>query len=388
MYAYQTATIRDDKTDTRGTGSTQAAPPRPQARTTARRRPTRSQAILFAQLIAELEPNIIRAFMASVTDLQANVDWRALLAALEQMNIEGAISALNIDPAAWSQYSSQMTAAYAAAGAATAAQIKQLGVADIGVRFNMSNLRAEQWIRENVADKVTAFTSEQVAVAREVILSGYARGMHPRSIATDLVGRTTGAGTARTGGVLGLDAPRAARLNQVTIGMRTPEGVRALVIKHADGNYSLRYKVNKATAQRILRAYKAGIEVPEAERLISERQYKNALLKDRADTVAATETANAVMAARDEEWHQLAESKGMNKTAVIKTWRHRRGASQDHRPDHLAMSGHSVRGLDTPFQFPDGVSMQYAHDPAGGAKHNIRCGCDTEYRLDHSVGLT
>lgn len=348
-------------------------------------RPTRSQARLFAQLIAGLEPEIHRAFMASVTDLQANVDWPALLDALGRMDIERAIAALNINAAAWAEYSSVMTAAYAKAGASTAAQIVSQGDAGIGVRFQMTNPRAEQWIRENVAGRVVGFTQEQVGVARATIEAGYAAGQGPRTIAVDLAGRV--AGGVRTGGVIGLDAPRASRLHAVTIGMRSPEGVRGLVIKREDGRLALRYKVNKATEQRIIRAYNAGTAVPDADRAISERQYKNALLKSRADTVAATETGNAVMSARDEEWRQLAESQGLDASAVIKTWRHRRGSSATHRPDHLAMSGHSVRGIDTPFVFPDGTRMLHAHDPSGGAKHVINCGCDTEYRLDHSAGL-
>lgn len=347
--------------------------------------PTKSQARLFAQLIATLEPEIRRAFMASVVDLQAGVNWPLLLERLTAQDTEGAIAALNINAAAWAEYSSTMTAAYAKAGASTMAQIQAVGVAPVGVRFDMSNPRAQQWIRESVAESVVGFTREQINGARAVIEAGYARGEGPRTIATDLAGRVTG-GT-RQGGILGLDNPRAARLQAVKVGMRTPEGVQALVIKGQDGKLSMRYKVNKATEQRIFSAYKAGTEVPEAARLISERQYQNALLKSRADTVAETETGNAVMSARFESWRQAAESRGLNGDAVIKTWQHRRGATEYHRPDHLAMSGKSVRGLDATFNFPDGAQLRFAHDPRGGAKHVIRCGCDTEFRIDAAVGL-
>lgn len=350
-----------------------------------RPRPTRSQARLFAQLIEEHEPEIRRAFMASVTDLTAQVNWPRLLQQLEAGNISGAIDALNISPAAWAEYSSSMTAAYAAAGSATAAQIRQMGIADIGTRFNMANPRAEEWIRQNVAGSVVGFVEEQVEVARSVIASGYARGDGPRTIAVDLVGRVERG--QRQGGVLGLDGPRAERLQNVAVGMRTPEGVRGLVIEHRDGSLSLRYKVNKATAQRVLKAYRDGDAVPLEGRIISERQYKNALLKARGDTVARTETATAVMSARDEEWAQLTESQGIDPANVIKTWKHRGGPTAHHRPDHLAMAGTSVRGLDTPFIFPDGAMLQYAGDPSGGAAHVINCRCSTEYRLDHTVGL-
>lgn len=344
-------------------------------------RPTISQARQFAELIAELEPEVHRAFMASVTDLQANVDWRALLDALEQRDIERAIAALNIEPAAWAEYSSVMTDAYAKAGASTAAQIQAAGIADIGTRFRMTNPRAQDWIARNVADRVVGFTQEQVMAARGVIEAGFARGQGPRNIAVDLAGRATGPGGARAGGILGLDGPRATRYQKVVEGMRTADGVRGLVIEHADGSVSLKYRVNKATAQRILRAHRAGTEVPDTERIISERQYSNALLKDRADTVANTETGNAVMSARDEEWRQLAESQGLDENAIRKTWRHRRG--KDGRPEHIAMNGVSVMGLNTPFLMADGVAMLHPHDMAGGAKHNINCGCDCAYALTY-----
>lgn len=344
-------------------------------------RPTKSQARLFAQLIAELTPEIRRAFMASVTDLQAHVDWPALLDALSQYDIDGAIATLNINESAWVEYSSVMTNAYAVAGASTAAWIQAEGTAGIGVRFRMDNPRAQAWIRQNVAEMVVGFTREQVEIARTVIEAGYAKGQGPRNIAVDLAGRAVGG--MRQGGVLGLDAPRAARLQAVVEGMRTAEGVQDLVTRHADGSLSVRYKVNKATEQRIIKAYKAGTAVPDAERRISENQYRNALLKARADTIAATETANAVMAARQEEWVQLAESQGLDASAIEKTWMHRRGASEHHRPDHRAMSGKSVMGLDTTFEFPDGTRMLHPHDPAGGAKHIINCGCDCTYKLTY-----
>ena len=345
--------------------------------------PTRSQARLFGELIKQYEPRIRRAFMASVTDLQANVNWTQLIERLSAFDTEGAIKALNINAAAWNEYSREMTTAYAAAGASTAAQIALIeGM--VGVRFNMSNPRAEEWIRRNVGEQIVGFTEETVAVARNIIAEGYAAGDHPRSIARDLAGRVNNRGV-REGGILGLDEPRAYRLNQVTRKIRTPEGVQDLVIKHRDGTYSLRYQVNKSTADKILSAYHKGTAVPVKQHAIIERQYYNALLKHRADTVAETETGNAVMSARDEEWAQLIEAEGINPDDVIKTWQHRRGSSKYHRPDHFAMSGESVRGLNTPFVFPDGTEMQHAHDPAGGAKHTIRCGCDTEYRLLHKV---
>lgn len=343
----------------------------------------KEQARLFAQLIAELEPEIRRGFMASVTDLQASVDWPALLEALQNNDMEGAIAALNIDAAAWAEYSSAMSSAYAQSGASTAAQVIQQGFAPIGTRFQMTNPRAQEWIARNVGESITGFVREQVQVARTVIEAGYSQGQGPRTIATDLVGRVVGG--QRQGGVLGLDAPRADRFHNVSVGMRTAEGVQDLVVQHHDGTLSVRYKVNKATAQRIIKAYKAGTAVPAADRAISENQYKNALLKARADTVARTETASAVMNARFEQWEQLAELRGLDASAVIKTWSHNAGATEHHRPTHLAMNGKSVRGLYTPFEFYDGTQMLVSHDVNGGAANVINCRCGVSFRLSRGV---
>lgn len=345
--------------------------------------PSNAQARQFAQLIAELSPRIRSAFMASVTDLQAGVNWPALIAALEQFNTEAAIAALNIDPAAWQEYSQTMTAAYAQSGASTMTYIKQQGIGGIGVRFNMGNPRAEAWIADNVGAFITRVTEEQIDTVRQLIERGYAAGEGPRTIARDIAGRV-GPGGTRQGGVLGLDGPRAERLHRVSQGMRTPDGVRGLVVEHLDGSVTLRYKVNRATGNRILKAYRAGEAVPASERALSERQYSNALLQARAETVAATETASAVMNSRDEAWSQAASEQGLTRDDVFKSWNHRRGPL-DGRESHIAMASVTVRGLDTPFQLPTGDLMLFPHDPAGGARNNVRCACSCSYSIRRQV---
>ena len=340
-------------------------------------RPTKSQARQFAELLSKHEPAIRQAFMRTVVDLHANVDWPALIAALESGSTFSAVQALNISEGAFNEYSQVLTSVFVESGTATASLIAGSGQGAIGLRFNLQNPAAEKWIRQNVATRVVGFVQEQVETAREVIAAGYAQGHHPHTIALDLAGRVTN-GT-RQGGIMGLDGPRAARLANVSAGMRTPDGVQELVVQRLDGSLAMRYKVNKATEQRIIAAYAKGEAVPEAQRILSERQYSNALLKARADTVATTETAAAVMGARDNAWEQAAEQQGLDRNAVVKTWRHRRGG--DGRITHIEMAGVSVVGLDTPFVLSDGSVMSFAHDPNGGARNNISCGCDTEYKL-------
>lgn len=343
---------------------------------------SRAQARQFAELLSKLSPEVRRAFMAAVADLHAHVDWPALLSALEAGNTGSAIAAINISEAAFSDYAQVMTAAFIEAGSATSAIIISSGAGRVGLRFRYHDPRAASWIEQNVANRVVGFAQEQITAARSLIDAGFGRGEHPHNIARDLAGMVNPLSRVREGGILGLDGPRAYRFSQVSVGMRSAEGVQSLVVRHADGSLSMRYKVNPATEKRIMRAYLAGTEVPQQDRILSEAQYHNALLKARADTIAETETGNAVIAARQESWAQAAEDMELDASAIIKTWQHRRGPSKYHRPDHYGMSGVEVRGLDTPFVFPDGVALKHAHDPDGPAEHLIRCGCDTEYRID------
>jgi hypothetical protein len=339
-----------------------------------------AQTRLFYTLIRRYEPELQAAFIAALADLRDGVDMRALLDALRAGDVERAVLALRIEPAVFQRYAALQTTVYAEAGAATVASITLPGVVATGVRFDMSNPAAQAWIRERVGAEITRITDEQRAVVRTVIAEGYGRGKGPLDIAVDIAGRV-GPGRVRQGGVLGLDAPRAERLQAVRDGITTPEGVRDLVIQHKDGTVSVKYKVNPASERAILAAYRKGEAVPEAARERIAAQYGNQLLRQRAETVARVETASAVMSSRRDAWGQLLQGRNIPPEAVVKRWIHGGGVKEP-RPHHVAMSGTEVRGIDTPFVFSNGASLQFAHDPAGPGSETINCGCNVEFSVD------
>ncbi|MDZ7906189.1 MAG: hypothetical protein U5N55_10750 [Cypionkella sp.] len=332
------------------------------------------QAREFRLLIGKLEPVLQRAFLAAMQEVRRGLDWKALIAALERRDVDAAVDALNIEPAAFDAYRQEAARAYAQGGATEAARIAN----DIAVRFDATNPRAEAWITTETGRRIQQISDETKAGARVVILSGYQQGQHPHTIARDLGGRVEGG--RRTGGVIGLDAARADRWATVSEGMKTADGVRDLV-EVRDGVPTVRYKVNKATAQKILSAYAKGEAVPASQRAVADNQYFNALLKARAETIAQTETAQAVMAARLEQWEQVLEKTGAPDDAVIKTWIHG-GGPKEPRWWHVEANGMEVRGLNTPFVLANGGSLLCAHDPAAPGKETIRCTCDTQFRLD------
>lgn len=345
------------------------------------RRPTKTQVARFRSLIAGLEPAMRRAFQQSVAGLYDGINWPEFLEALALRDVERAINALNIDAGAFNAMYQAHQAAFMAGATETVATLGIAGVtrADaIGIRFDMTNPRAEGLLASTSGSMIQQITEDTRNAVRETILHGYTQGRGPRDIATDVAGRVVNG--RRQGGVLGLDANRAHRLRAITEGIRTAEGVQDLVIRHRDGRLGMRYVTTPDIERRIIAAYKRGEAVSiDGQRIIGNR-YRNALLKHRADTVAQVETAQAVMAGRREEWTQVLQKLGRSPDDVIKTWQHGSGG-KDPRPAHVAMNGKSVRGLDTPFEFNNGATLQYAHDPNGSASEVIRCTCDTTFRL-------
>ena len=343
------------------------------------RRPTRTQTSRFRQLIARLEPTLQRAFLSAIADVHGNLDWQGLNQAIAAGNIDAAVSAIRIDQGAFLALWQAADAAYIAGATETVATLGISGVpASAGIRFDMTNPRAEAYLATASSRMVAEITEDSKQAVREAIQRGYTAGRGPRDIATDVAGRVVGG--RRTGGIVGLDTGRAYRLDMVQQGMKTADGVQDLVIRHQDGTLGLRYKVNKATEKRILAAYRAGTAVSAQGQRMSVDQFRNALLKSRADTIAQLETSQAVMAGRREEWGQVLEKLGRSEADVEKRWQHGSGGT-DPRPHHVAMNNKTVRGLDMPFVFNNGSLLRYAHDENAPISETARCTCDTTFRL-------
>jgi hypothetical protein len=113
------------------------------------------------------------------------------------------------------------------------------------------------------------------------------------------------------------------------------------------------------------------------------RRYENTMLMVRGLRIARTETINAIEAGKYEAWRQGMEKSGTPDRFLLKRWVHTGRAAFD-RPEHQAMSGDIVRGIETAFVSPDGIMMRYPHDTSlgAGASHVINCRCRADYSID------
>lgn len=174
---------------------------------------------------------------------------------------------------------------------------------------------------------------------------------------------------------MGLDGPRAHRLRSISEGMKTPEGVRGLVIQGRDGALRLKYTTNPNTERAIIAAYNRGEAVaPDVQERVK-RQFSNKLLKDRSKVIAENEAFRSQAQGRQEAYQQLLDSGQVE--SISKTWNH--NTLRNPRDDHARLDGKTI-DFDEMYTMDDGTQMRFPHDPNAGPEHSINCRCSIIFR--------
>lgn len=337
-----------------------------------------------------LEPAIRDAFIKAIEQVTSAIRLQQLEDMIAAGDILGAIQALRLEQGFFGPLYEAQRLALLEGGALIMAEVPLRNPYDgskFVFSFNGRHDRAERWIREQSSQLITKVIEEQKEQARIVIREAAEAGQHPRDTARAIVGRVNRATGKREGGFIGLDGRRRGVYDKVLGGMTTPEDVRDLVTIPRDGkppSVTLE-SVNEATKQRILRAYRAGEAVSDADIEISRKQLKNKLLKDRGDTIGRTEALNGLRAGRHDGFLQLVESGTVRQDQVRIRWQ----ATLDGRvrDSHRHLHGQTVR-LGEFFSPAHGVFMQYPGDlrhspgnPKELAANVIQCRCLAVYRI-------
>lgn len=394
-------------------------------------------------LLAALGPALAAAFLAAIRVLRDGIDYQALIIALRSGDVDAAIEALNIEPAAFSRYVLERQSAFEEAGTAVSAELTKerkaampkvdtpppalrspvltppVAVLEpsgpvftpppvetitlpapawgaITFRFDMVNPRAETRIRTEAAARVAGYVEEQIETARRVIGDGFQRGDGPQQIATEIAGRVNRISGRREGGIIGLSDPQTRYVDNMRRRLLSgdPDEMLKVIGRFKDGKWvpgtgqTLRDRRFDRTIKKAIREIAAGKPNPLTEDKVEEMaaKYSDRLLARRAEDIARTETASGVEMARAEATKQALDKAGLPDQALTKGWVHQGGL--DHARDtHLAMHGKEVVGVDTYFVLPDGDLMLYPHDPDGGVKNNANCRCRGRQDIDWAYGL-
>jgi hypothetical protein len=336
-------------------------------------------------LIDDLEPGLAKAFRESVAGIKSNADLRRIIEALERRDIDGAIRAINLDRAAYSPLENALANAYQSGGALTASAMPRIidrAGAQVVVRFDVRNPRAEQWLRNYSSNQITGLIlPDQRQAIRTTIEAGYARGEGPRSIARSLIGTWDRSTQSRMGGVIGLTNAQAQALARARNELSS--GDPALL-----RNFLTRGRRDVRHDAAIISAIKNGEPLSASTISRALIGYEERLLELRSEMVARTETMQAVHAAEREAFTQGIEKAGYSASGVQKIWRS--AGDGRVRDTHRALNGTSVVGSDTPFQSPSGALLRYPGDTQLGAgpAEIIGCRCSIEYNIDFSEGVT
>lgn len=340
-------------------------------------RPTRAQLRRqFEALVGQWEPQLRDAFFDAVVDLTSHAEIGRIAELLERGDIEAAIRAVHLDPAAFRALESAVVAAYGAGGIAAVQGmpvIRDPSGGQVVIRFDVRAPRAEVYLSHHSAQLVTRIVDDQRAAIRTALTAGLEAGRNPRSTALDVVGRINRATGRREGGVIGLTARQsdfvASARSELLSG--DPEQLR---------HYLSRSVRDKRFDRTVLAAIRDGnpVDTKAVERMAG--RYADNLLRVRGETLARTETMTALAESKEEAFRQAIDTGAVQEQHVMKVWR----ATRDRRTrdSHAAINGEAVR-MDQPFS----NGLMYPHQEGAPAEEIINCRCDSDYRIDFLAGI-
>jgi len=318
------------------------------------------------KLIREYETKIQSAFLSAVRERADRIDLAELASAIEARDLGRAYSIAGITRADLFPFDQAMTSAYVAGGQTVASAAPAFAAA---FGFDGRARRAEEWARAHVGGLVTGIVEEQREMLQEVIAGQLARGIGPRDVAARIAGPVVGGN--RKGGFIGLSRPQAQYL----------AAARAELEK-LDPNYFTRRLRDRAFDDLVRTAIADSTPLARADIDRIAAAYAEKLVEHRAVTIARTESITALRAGRREGVEQAIEAGAIDGGAVKRVW----NATLDRRtrPDHAAMNGVEVEGMDTPFVLPGGSLMLHPGDTSLGASagQTINCRCYDEYVVD------
>lgn len=350
--------------------------------------PIRDASLLqqIERLTSDMEARARREFLASIQDIKDRTILREIRDALARNDVEAAIRAIGIENAAFRAFQAALVEAYTAAALLQTRSVVWRGppppstfagpsdppLSRVTVRFDLDNPGARQWLADMSSTRITNIVRQQEDMIRQAIEAGYAQGRGPNDIARDIIGRV-GPNGRRVGGLLGLSEPQ----SQWVQNMRqylAKDPARALQMMRRDRRFD-------RTIQRAIREERR-LSAAQINRMVS--AYERRLLALRGETIARTETSQAVSAARFEAMRQGLEKAGLSEDLVVKKWFHAGPAMNNgERVDHMMLNRTEVRGLNTPF-LPSGVPMLHPHDPNAPAEQVINCRCGWTISVDYA----
>lgn len=325
----------------------------------------------IAALLEKWEPEIRDAFLASIADIVDRAQLGRIITALENGDVEGALRAVNVDPAAFLPLDTAIRQSFLEGGVATAAKIPAAVTADrVAVRFDARNPTAETWLANHSSQAVTEIVDDQRAAIRTALAEGMTRGDNPRTTALNIVGRMNPATGRREGGIVGLTSQMSGYVANARAELLSGDPKRM-------ERYFTRGRRDKKFDSIVRKAIKEGKPVDAASVTRLTSRYADRLLAKRGQDVGRTESIISLNTSEFEAYRQAGE-KGVGR--IRKVWRTARDSRV--RDSHRAQEGET---RDLMERFSNG--LLYPGDPAGPPEEIINERCRLVYRIDRLSNL-
>lgn len=334
---------------------------------------------IITDLTAKMKPVVRDAFLAAIQDIVDTVILVDLIKAIEAGDYQKAFQTIGMSPAAMRPLVKALATVYETGGDATGATFPSIipnGFARGVFRFDMTNPRAEDYLKTQAGQLITRIQEDARVNIRNVMQTNLSVGNNPRSTALDIVGRIDPTSGNRTGGIIGL-----AQNQELWV-----RNARADLQSGDYNNYLGRLRRDKRFDTVVIAARDGGVKLTpdQIDKLVS--RYKDSLLQLRGESIARTETIQSLNRSQHEAIMQASDNGAVAKKDVKRIWD---TAGDDRvRPMHVAMDGQEV-SLDQPFTSPDGNFMMFPGDTSLGADaaDTIQCRCRVKFKIDWLANL-
>ena len=335
-------------------------------------------------LVDLFAPDIRSAFLAAIQDVTDTVLIEQLIAAIEAGDVEAAFRALGFSDGAMRPLTAAIERAFEQGGVMVGRLTfpKYLNTPNgrAVFRFDVRNSRAEAYLRDKSSSLVSQITESARINVQSALTVGMEKGVNPRSVALDLVGRLDPASGKRVGGSIGLSA------NQE--GWARSARTKLEMLDEAYFNMELR---DKRFDRTVAKAIKDGKPLPAdtVNKLIG--RYRDNALRWRGENIARTEAMQALNHSEYEATRQAVDLGAVKNENVKREWDD--AGDGRVRPTHRLLNGQRV-GLDEPFVIPATITrrevrMLHPGDTSLGApvREIAMCRCRVRSVIDWLADL-
>jgi len=327
-------------------------------------------------LLAQYEPRLREAFHRAISETVDAITLLRVLEALERRDIEAAVRAIGLDPAAFGPLQLAISETYYAAGMGEAANIRARDPDGNRVvfRFGVRNIEAEEWLRASSSALVTGIVEDQANALRQSFAAGLARGDNPRTTALDVIGRVSRATGRREGGIIGLTSLQAGYVDRARDNLLSGDPARMR-------EYLTLGRRDKRFDRTVLKAIREGRALSREEVSKITGRLADSYLQLRGETIARHETMQAMSKGRDDAIRQAVAAGKIEAETTTKTWRNAADGRVRPTHQHASLGGQTVP-LDQPFISASGARLRYPHHPAAPTSETLGCRCWVDYKMD------